>query len=216
MKHLILILALLAVPTSAAAGTIVWHWTGVVTGHTPVTAGARLDSVVPLGTPVDVMVSLDPGAPYLNPSICLQGRASATLQVLGQSYTNGGFVWEDAMGFGPGVCAPSLDHVEVVVPSWGSGGPALADGWIPFGIDFSFLPGLWWSGDLSSGQPTFIGSQLPKFYLPGQSVPQRFTASLQAVPTVQPIPAPEPGTMAMVGIGLALAARHRSRRQRGA
>lgn len=215
MKHLILVVALLAVPTTAAAGTI-WHWTGFVTGHTDPRGGLSLDTVVPLGTPVDVILSLAPDAPYLNPSICLQGTASATLQVLGRSYTNGGYVWEDAMGFGPGVCAPSFDNVEIVVPAWGTGGPALPDGWVPFGIDFNFLPGMWWGGSLSDGQPPFISTQLPLFYRPGQSFPQRFTASLQAVPAVQPIPAPEPGTMTMVGIGLALALRKRLRGQRGA
>ena len=215
MKHLILGVALLAVPASTEAGTI-WHWSGPVTGYTDPRGGASLDSIIPLGTRVDVIVSLTPDAPAMNPAICLQGTASASLQVLGRAYTNDGFVWQDAMGFGPGLCAPSLDNVEIVVPSWGTGGPAMPDGWIPFGIDFSYLPGLWWGGSLADGQPRFISGQFPLFYRPGESVPQRFTASLQAVVPVQPSPVPEPATMTMVGVGLALAARRRFRRQRDA
>src|SRR4030095_15023092 len=107
MKHVVLVVALLALPRPAAAGMITWHWVGAVTGYSGVPAGLTLDMVVPLGTPVDVIVSLAPDAPPLNSAICLQGTASATLQVLGRTYTNGGFVWEDAMGFGPGACAPS-------------------------------------------------------------------------------------------------------------
>ncbi|MBY0495570.1 MAG: PEP-CTERM sorting domain-containing protein [Cyanobacteria bacterium] len=216
MRHILLLVVVLAVPHTAMAGTI-WHWTGFVTGHTSVPAGLTLDSVVPIGTPVDVIVSLAPDAPALNPAICLQGMASATMRVLGRSYTNTGYVWEDAMGFGPGTCAPSLDNVEIVVPSWGSGGPALPDGWIPLGSDGSYLPGMWWGGDLADGQPAFISAQFPLFHRPGESWPQRFRANLQAVSDVeQPTPVPEPATMTMVGVGLALAARTRLRRHRNA
>lgn len=193
---------LLVVPTlvlagfgvgTATAAPITWHWTGIVTGHTDARGGANLDSVVPVGTPVDVTVSLDPAAAALNPAICLQGMASTSLQVLGRTYTNAGYVWEDAMGFGPGVCAPWLDNVEIVVPSWGRLGEGLPDGWVPFPTN-DFLPGLWWGGDLTSVQPSFIGTQLPMFILPGQSVPQRFTATFRAVPDVDLTPVPEPST----------------------
>ena len=215
MKSLILGVALLSIPALTEAGTI-WHWSGPVTGYTDPRGGASLSDIIPMGSRIDVIVSLEPDAPAMNPSICLQGTASATLQVMGRSFTNGGFVWEDAMGFGPGLCAP-LNNVEIVVPAWGSGGPAMPDGWIPFGVDFTYLPGLWWSGNLADGQPQFISGQFPLFYLPGMSWPQRFTASLEAVvPDVQPSPVPEPATMTMVGVGLALAARQRLRRQRNA
>lgn len=197
---------------TAEAAPIVWHWAGTVTGHTSARTGPTLDTVVPLGTRVDVMVSLDPGASHLNPAICLQGMASASFQVLGRTYTNAGYVWEDAMGFGPGMCAPSLNNVEIVVPSWGFGGPALPDDWAHFST-YDFLPGLWWGGDLASGQPASIGSQFPLFRIPGQSIPQRFTANLQAVPDLQATPVPEPATWLLFSTGLSAAAAWRRRRE---
>jgi hypothetical protein len=219
MKHgarLVLLVAALTTAefgaATAEAGMITWHWAGPVTGYVgDGFGGPTLDAVVPLGTPVDVIVSFDPGAPYLNPATCLQGMSSASLQVLGRTYTNQGYVWVDAMGLGPGVCAPSLDHVEIVVPSWGSGGPALPDGWVPISFGENFFPALWWGGDLTSVQPTFVDSQFPKFYRPGQSTPQRFTANLQAVPN-QAVPVPEPSTMLLLSTGLSLAAWRRRRR----
>ena len=220
MKHrarlVLMVAALAAAPfgvASAEAGMITWHWAGIVTGFSGAPAGPTLDSVVPLGTPVDLFMTLDPDAPPLNAATCLQGTAIASLQFLGRSYTNEGYVWEDGMGFGGGFCSPSMNQVEVVVPSWGSGGPALPDGWIPFARN---LDGVWWGGDLTDVQPTFIGSQLPSFYIPDASYPQRFFANFQAVPNSQTAPVPEPATMTMVGIGLALAAHRRLRRQRGA
>jgi hypothetical protein len=207
--------ALAVVPplASVEAATITWHWAGTVSSHTDPRGGARLDSIVPLGTPIDVRVTFDPSAAMLNPDICLQGRASTSLAVLGKTYTGTGFVWENAMGFGPGLCAPALDNVEIVVPSWGVGGAGLSDGWVPFS-DFSYLPGLWWGGDLADGQPAFIASQFPMFYLPGQSVPQRFAASLQAVPNVEATPVPEPASMTLFGLSLAAAGARRWRASR--
>lgn len=217
MKHtaqLVLMVAALTTEIGAAtadASMITWQWTGIVTGHTGAPAGLTLDTVVPLGTRIDVSMSLDPDAAYLNAASCLQGRATASFQVLGKTYTNGGFVWEDARGFGPGTCAPSENNVEIVVPSWGSGGPALADGWVPFRKD-DFLPGVWWSGDLATGQPASISSQFPYFYSPGQSIPQRFTASMQAVTNAQPTPVPEPSTWLLMSTGLSACAAWRRRR----
>ena len=201
---------------TAEAGMITWHWAGTVTGYSGVDFGPTLDAVVPLGTPVDLFMTLDPDALPLNTASCLHGTATASLQFLGRSYTNGGYVWEDAMGFGPGICAPSfnyvgVNHVEIVVPSWGFDGPALPDGWIPFA---QTLDGVWWGGDLTNLQPTSISSQLPAFYRPRESFPQRLIANLQAVQDVQPSPVPEPATMTLVGVGLAFAARRRWRRQR--
>jgi hypothetical protein len=215
MKHTLKLMMLVAVLTTAELGaaraeaaTITWHWAGPVTGHIgPTFGGPSLSTVVPLGTTVDVFVSLDPDAPYLNPATCLQGRASASLQVLGRTYTNLGYVWVDATGFGGGTCAPGSDRVEIVVPSWGSGGPALPDGWVPFSLDS--LPGLWWGGDLTGIQPPFISSGFPTFRRPGESTPQRFTANLQAVQNVQ---APEPSTLFLLTTGLSLAAWRRRRR----
>lgn len=209
---------LLALGVSRAeAGMITWHWAGPVTGYvgcSPGSCGETLDTVVPLGTPVDVFVSLDPARPSPNPGFpCYRGTASASLQVLGRTYTSTGFVWDEGHGFGPGVCVPGYDEIEIVVPSWGYGGAALPEGWIPFSPDF--LPGLWWRGDLTSVQPTSISSQLPSFYRPGQSVPQRFTASLQAVPPAleQPVAVPEPATLTLFGAGLAAAWAARRRRR---
>jgi hypothetical protein len=172
--------------------------------------GATLDTVVPLGTSIDVFVSLDPDRPPPNPqSPCYRGTASASLHVLGRTYTYTGFVWDEGHGFGPGVCVPGYDAVEIVVPTWGSGGLALPGGWVPF--TSNFLPGLWWGGDLTSVQPTSISSQFPSFYLPGQSVPQGFTANLQAVPA-DLHPVPEPTTWLLLSTGLAAAAWRRRRR----
>src|SRR6185503_13773720 len=132
-----------------------------------------------------------------------RGTASASLQVLGRTYTNTGHVWDEGHGFGPGTCVPGYNVIEVVAPSWGLGGPPLPDGWVPF--SFNSLPGLWWAGDLTFNQPPFISSQFPAFYRPGESVPQRFTANLQAVPAdVQPVP--EPTTWLLLSTGLAAAA----------
>ena len=203
--------------SSAEAGTMTtWHWAGPVTGyqfalHCPPgeDCGPRLESVVPLGTNVDVIVSLDPAAaPNAN---CLAGTAAATLQVLGRTYTRTGFVWVDGMGFGPGVCAPGSNRVEVVVPGWGSSGPELPDGWVtapPIGDSF---PGLWWGGDLADGQPISIGHQFPFFWQPFASRRQAFIADLQAVPaTVHSVP--EPATMLLFGAGLATLAARKYRR----
>jgi hypothetical protein len=212
-KLIILVAALLCV-TRAEAGPITWHWSGPVTGYVGCQpgfdCGLTLDTVVPLGTTVDVFLSLDPVVPtYPNSSLpCLWGYASASLQVLGRTYTSNGYVWDEAHGFGPGVCVPGYNFVEVVVPSWGFGGPALPDGWIPF-TGLNFLPGLWWGGDLTSVPPTHIASQLPIFYRPREAAPQRFTANLQVVPDLQAVP--EPSTLLLLGTGLAAAAWRRRR-----
>ncbi len=199
----------------ADAAPITWHWAGPVTGYvcaggSNCSIGSTLDTVVPLGTTVDVFLSFDPVVPtHPNPSLpCLWGTASASLQVVGRTYTSTGFVWDEAHGFGPGVCVPGFNVVEIVVPVWGFDGPALPGGWVPFHI--AFLPGLWWDGDLTSIQPTSISSQFPEFRLPGQSAPQRFTVNLQAVPAdLQPVP--EPTTWLLLSTGLAAAAWRRRR-----
>ena len=217
MKPTVRLIMLVAALTTAGvakteASLITWHWAGPVTGYAGATLGGpSLETVVPLGTTVDVFVSLDPGAPSLNPAFCLQGTASASLEVLGRTYSNEGFVWVDAMGFGPGICAPGSNWVEIVVPSWGSGGPALPDGWVAGGGGPSdFLPGLFWGGDLTTQQPAFIASQFPAFRIPGQSSPQRFTADLQAVQQdLQSVP--EPSTWLLLSTGLAAAAWWRRR-----
>jgi hypothetical protein len=198
--------------TTAEAATIIWHWAGEVTGYSgDPFGGPSLESVVPLGTPVSVKLSFDPGAPYLNPSSCLQGMGSLSLEVLGRTYPGGGYVWVDGMGFGGGICSSSLDHVEVVAPVWGGNvGPALPGGWIPTQSD-SYLPGIWWPGDLEDGQPALIGSQFPKFYIPGQARSQRFTATLHAVPDVETVSAPEPATWILMSTGLAAVWRRRRR-----
>ena len=201
---------------NAEAATITWHWAGSVTGYAfafPCAPGSdcgpALETVVPLGTTVDVFVSLDPGLPSPNPSSpCFRGTASASLQVLGRTYTSTGFVWDEGFGFGPGVCVPGYNVIEIVVPGWGSGGPALPEGWAPFSP--TFLPGLWWGGDLTNDQPMFINSQLPAFWQPGQSIPQRFTANLQAVTNVHAVP--EPSTWLLLSTGLSAAAWWRRRR----
>lgn len=196
---------------SANADPITWHWAGPVTGYLCAAGGPcpiTLDTSVPLGTTVDVFVTLNlnpVGAPS-NPVIpCLRGTASASLQVLGRTYTNQGVVWDEGHGFGPGICVPGYDFVEVVVPIWGEDGPSLPNGWVP--ISYLFFPGLWWPGDLTNVQPLSISSQFPAFHQPGLSSPQRFTANLEAVPV------PEPATWLLLSTGLAVAARRRRRRE---
>jgi hypothetical protein len=197
---------------TAEATPITWHWAGPVTGYRCMSGGpcdATLDTIVPLGTTVDVFLSLDPDVPtYPNSSLnCLWGYASTSLQVLGRTYTSRGFVWDEAYGFGPGICVPGYDVIEVVVPSWGSSPAdlALPGGWVPFSGS-SYLPGLWWGGDLTSVQPMSVSSQFPYFYQPRQSIPQRFTANLQAQAVV-----PEPSTWLLLSTGLSVAAWMRRR-----
>jgi hypothetical protein len=204
----------------AEAGMITWHWAGPVTGYSGESCNPgfdcpTLDTVVPLGTNVDVFVTLDPAVPiptYPTSSNCLWGTGSASLQVVGRTYTNQAFIWVDAFGFGGGICAPGSDRVEIVVPLWGSGGPALPDGWVPFiNLGGMFFPGLWWGGDLTTAQPANISSQFFAFRIPDQSLPQRFIANLQAVPA-DLTPVPEPATITLFGAGLAAAWAARRRR----
>jgi hypothetical protein len=215
---LVILSGLLLLDVSRAeAALITWHWAGPVTGHSfasPCNPGfdcPTLDTVVPVGSTVDVFVTLDPVVPsYPNSSNCLWGNASASLQVAGRTYTSQGFVWVDAMGFGPGICAPGSNRVEVVVPGWGSRGPALPDGWVPFPSLGDFFPGVWWGGELST-QPTHISSQFFNFHIPDQAPRQRFLADLQAVPA-EMSSVPEPATLTMFGLGLAALAARRRRR----
>ena len=197
--------------STAEAGTILWHWEGPVTGYSfncppGANCGLSLESVVPLGTMVRVSVTINPDALPPNPAIpCYRGTVPTSMQVLGKTYNTSGHVWDEGWGFGPGVCQPGYDAIEVVAPSWGSNGPELADGWVPF-VDLGFyFPGLWWGGDLTYIQPLAISSQFPRFYKPSQSVPQQFFASLQAAPADLHT-APEPTTWVLFGTGLATAA----------
>lgn len=190
----------------AEASTITWHWAGPVTGqHGDTLGGPSINTVVPLGTTVDVFVSFDSAFPtYPNPIIpCLLGTASVSLQVLGRTYTGRGYVWDEAYGFGPGICVPGFDVAEIVVPGWGYGGPALPDGWVPSGY-YGYLPGLWWDGDFTMVQPTSISSQFPSFYRPMESTSQRLIADLRPIPV--PVPVPEPATWLLLSTGLSAAA----------
>jgi len=203
----------------AEAAPITWHWAGPVTGYAGQSCNPgfncpTLDRVVPLGTTVDVIVSLDPDLPPPNSRTpCNRGTASASLQLLGRTYTNTGVVWDEGYGFGPGLCVPGYDEIEIVVPSWGSGGPALPDGWVPFSSFGDFFPGLWWSGDLTHIQPTSIYSQFPFFWIPDRAPRQTFIANLQAVPAdLQPVP--EPTTWLLLSTGLAAGAANKYRRSK--
>jgi hypothetical protein len=212
-QRMCLLAACLLVAARADADPMTWHWAGPVNGYACTTGAPcpiTLDTTVPLGTTVDVFVTLNlnPVGSPSNPAIpCNRGSASASLQVLGQTYTGSGVVWDEGHGFGSGGCVPGYDVVEVVVPAWGVEGPALPNGWEPIG--FLFFPGLWWAGDLTSVQPLSISSQFPAFWQPFESAPQRFTANLEAV-TV-----PEPATWLLLSTGLMMARRHANTRRRG-
>jgi len=142
------------------------------------------------------------------------GYASTSLQVLGRTYTSQGYVCDEGHGFGPGVCVPGYDFIEIVVPSWAatSDAPALPNGWVPFVI--GYFPGLWWAGDLTSVQPAFISTQFPEFRIPGQTPPQHFTAALQAVDPLPDAPVPEPSTLILMGTILSGAAARRALKRR--
>ena len=207
---------LLLAAARAEAGPINWVWEGPVSGIWCEFGPCTLDSVVPLGTQVRVSISFPTAFPqYPNSSLpCLLGTASVSLGLLGRTYTGGGYVWEEAAGFGPGVCTPGQNGVEVVVPGWGNGGPALPDGWIPFGG----LDGMWWAGLWTGVQPASVAQQFPYFYKPRETSRHRFWANLQAVPQdqvpEQPVPVPEPSTMLLFGIGLSAAAARRGLKRR--
>ena len=202
--------------SAAEAGPIVWQWAGTVNGYSLDCApgshcGATIDSVVPLGTPIEVVVSMDLDLQLPNPQVpCYRGTATTSMHVLGRTYGGVGHVWDEGQGFGPGTCSPGYDVIEIVAPAWGQDGPALPDGWVPY-VDFDFyFPGLWWGGDLTAGQPDSISSQFPRFYLPGQSFPQRFTANLQALPAGA-VSTPEPTTWLLFSTGLGVTAWRRRR-----
>ena len=193
------------VATNAHAAPLTWFWSGPVNGYVcdSEPCGTALATVVPLGSTVNVSMTFnfDPLAPALpNPALpCLKGTASVSMGVAGTTYTSGGYVWDGGLGFGPGTCSPTYNQVEVVVPSWVSGGPTLGGSWIPFPAG---LDGLWWPGPLTNVQPNSISSQLPRFYVPFQSAPQRFTAQLQAVQDPSLPPVPEPSTLFLMSTGL--------------
>jgi len=196
----------------AEAASITWHWAGLVTGYAcEFACDPTIDTAVPLGTPVDVSVSFEDGFPtHPDPvSRCLLGRGTATLQVLGRTYTGLGVAWDEAFGFGPGLCVPGFQEAEIVVPSWGvtglgPNGPALPEGWAPVTPPGpGYFPGLWWAGDFTSVQPASINSQFPFFTQCPTCSRERFTANLEA------IPAPEPSTLLLLGTGLAAVWRRR-------
>lgn len=192
--------------TRADAATITWHFAGPVTGYSCMSPNCMpgdiaIDAVVPLGTTVDVFVTIDPYAPTYPVDFlpCLWGYSTVTLQVLGQTTTSQAYVWEDAKGFA-GNCGNQFETVEMVAPSWGSSPPgfSLPDGWQYFPmLGEAYFPGLWWSGHVDDGQPAHIGSQLPAFKRP-ENRPQRFLVELYAVP--------EPSTWLLVGTVLSAAA----------
>jgi hypothetical protein len=153
---------------------------------------------------VNVFVTFDLAGPP-NPSIpCLLALTTATLEIAGVSYVHGGYLFENAFGFGSAQCDPGSNRVEVVVPFWFEGGPQLPNGWTPFGGNP--LPGLFWPGPLTMNPDKPIGSSFGYFSAPGHS-PQRFTANL--------VPVPEPSTVALLGIGTALCVATLRRRRAG-
>ena len=202
----------------AEAAPITWHWSGPVTGYTCTyscdDSELALRTAVPLGTRIDLSLSFDhdfPTYPYASFSPCVLGFVTATLGVLGRTYTAQGEYWQDGRAFGGGVCYPGSNSTEVVVPGWGGGGPPLPEGLVPLGQYDYYLPGLWWTGHFTDGQPTRIGFQLPLFYRSedaGYAEFQRFRADLQ------PVPVPEPSTWLLLSTALSAAAARRGFRLR--
>jgi hypothetical protein len=184
----------------AEAAPITWQWAAPVTGYGCPSGPCEIAAVVPLGTAITVSLTLDPVAPtYPNPlAPCYWGDASASLNVMGLTYTSQAFIFIDAYGFA-GNCAPpgTFDWVEVVVPSWGTSpaGQALPGGWFP--ASAGYYPGLWWLGDLTSIQPTTVFSQFPSFRTGTSVPPETFMANLQ--------PVPEPSTWLLLSTVLSAA-----------
>ena len=109
----------LACASPAAGSPVTWHWSSPVTGYTCRYVGcdtSAFAAVVPLGTKVDVLLTFDPdfSATYNPPENCFWGSGTATLRVLGRSYTDGAALWNDGFGFGGGYCGGGGN--EVLIP----------------------------------------------------------------------------------------------------
>ena len=191
--------------TPAYAETITtWHFAGGVSGYQcgfPLNCSVEpFAAAVPLGTIVDLYLTLDLEAPESSTCPGYYGEGSAVMQLLDQRFSSTSFIWVDAYGFGGGcrsAGSPGSGDVEII---FFPGGPGSLDGWRPTS-GTSRIPGVYWSTTgqtLPQTAPGHLTLQTPMFVSPPDSPFQimTFTAPMTLVPV------PEPATMALIGIGL--------------
>ena len=189
----------------AGATPITLSFGGPVVGFDclgPPCSSPSISTAVPIGTWVDLFLTLDPAAPE-DPSIpCKYGQATATLVVLGLPYTGVGDVWIGADVFASGPCVPGSNLLQIVLPGWGTGGPALPGGWLPIDAGLRGLQSSSLNDLMNAGK---IDKQFPPVYVFGDGRPM-------PVPTLQErqfylallAGVPEPGSIVLVATGLAL------------
>lgn len=191
--------------TPAFAETITtWHFAGGVSGYQcglpPNCAVETFAAAVPLGTMVDLYLTLDLDAPESSTCPGYYGQGSAVMQLLDQRFSSGSFIWVDAYGFGGGcrsAGSPGSGDVEII---FFAGGPGSLGGWRPTSST-PRIPGVYWptaGQTLPQTAPGHLTLQTPMFVSPPDSPFQimTFTAPMALVPV------PEPTTMALFGIGL--------------
>lgn len=199
---LALLLALGITPAFAETITT-WHFAGGVSGYQCGFSGncsvESFAAAVPLGTMVDLYLTLDLDAPESSTCPGYYGEGSAVMQLLGQSFSSGSFIWVDAYGFGGGcrsAGSPGSGDVEII---FFPGGPDSLSGWRP--TSSTRIPGVYWptaGQTLPQTAPNYLFLQTPMFVSPPDSPFQimTFTAPMALVPV------PEPTTIALFGIGL--------------
>jgi len=207
----------MARPTYATPVT--WEWEGTVSayfcanGVSCPTQGA-LSQTVPVGTTVDVFLTIDPSAPtFPVPQLpCEWGHAaSLSFGVLGQTYTNSDVLVFINQASNMGNCTPAGSLTEIIALDWGAGpsAPLLPNGWSDAGANGSlvYIPGIEWTGPLTTTPPNRINARFP-FFRNSQFSTEAFESfDLTLVQT------PEPSSVVLTISGLAAFLRTRRYRQ---